>query len=99
MMHQVEIPDHVYRIAQRAAAKEGITPEEWIAATVSRAGTPVRTDEGPSERPLSEVLAGLIGVVDSRTEAHHEPRRTALGDIISEKFKKQGIGTRHGNSD
>src|SRR5688572_12010226 len=99
MTHQVELPDHVYQIAQQAAEREGITPEEWIAATLSRAGAPVPADEIPSERPLSEVLQGLVGVVDSSTDPHHERRRTAVGDIIAEKFRKQTIGRRrHGNS-
>lgn len=101
MTHQVELPEHVYQIARQAADKEGITPEEWIAATLSRAGTPVLANDAPEvgERPLSEVLAGLIGVVDSRVDPPRERRRTAVGDLIAEKFRKQGIGTHHGNSD
>src|SRR3954453_20633700 len=98
MTHRVELPDHVYQIAERAARREGITPDEWIAATVSRAGTPVAADEMPGERPLSEVLQGLVGVVDSKTDPRHEPRRTVVGDIIAEKFRKQGIGRRYGDA-
>lgn len=99
--HQVELPDEVYRIARRAAEQEGVTPEEWIAATVFRAGLPVPTTGGLASvaHTLSEALAGLIGVVDSRSEPVHQPRRTAVGDLIAEKFRKQGIGARHGNAD
>ena len=100
MTHQVELPDDVYQIAERAARQEGITPEEWISATVSRVGKPVPADEVPGKRPLSEVLHGLVGVVDSRADQRHEPRRTAVGDLIAEKFRKQGIGRqRNGDSD
>jgi hypothetical protein len=99
MTHRVELPDHVYQIAQQAAEKEGVTAEEWIVATVSRVGAPVLADDSSGERPLSEALAGFIGVIDSRTEPRHEPRRSAVGDVIAEKFRKQGIGPRHGNSD
>src|SRR5687768_2568509 len=98
MTHHVELPDHVYQIAEQAAAREGITPEGWIAATVSRVGVLV-PDKVPSEGPLSEVLQGLVGVVDSRTDPRHDPHRTAVGDLIAAKFTRQGVGPRHGNSD
>ena len=99
MTHHVELPDHVYHIAERAAAREGVTPEEWIAATVARAGVLIPVDKVPNERPLSEVLQGMVGVVDSRTDSRHEPYRTAVGDLIAAKFRRQGVGPWHGNTD
>lgn len=100
MTHHVPFPDSVYQIAERAAKREGLSPEEWIVATVSRAAAPVPADEVQGESPLSEVLQGLVGVVDSRTDPRPEPRRTAVGDLIAEKFRKQGVGPRHyGDSD
>lgn len=50
------------------------------------------------ERSLSESLAGFIGVVDSRNEPPVERRRSAVGELIAEKFRKQGVG-RHADVD
>ena len=92
MTHQVEIPDHVYQIAQRAAAREGITPAEWIAATVSRAGAPVPADENPGEeRPTRELLARYIGAFDSSRVTPDPQYRTEFGDIVAEKLRRQGL--------
>ncbi len=44
------------------------------------------------ERPLSELLEGLIGVIDSSEPTPpfpHKPR--AWGEAIEEKYRKQGL--------
>jgi hypothetical protein len=44
------------------------------------------------ERPLSELLEGLIGVIDSSQPSPPFPRkRSAYGEAIVEKFRKQGL--------
>jgi hypothetical protein len=44
------------------------------------------------ERPLSELLEGLIGVIDSSEDSPAFPRkRSAYGESITEKFRKQGL--------
>ena len=44
------------------------------------------------ERPLSELLEGLIGVIDSSEPSPASSRkRSAYGDAIIEKFRKQGL--------
>lgn len=94
MTHRVEIPEHVYQIAQRAAAKEGITPEAWIAATVSRAGT-ARTGEiidTQDRPPRRDVLARYIGSIDSSACRPENPGWcTEYGDIVAEKLRRQGL--------
>jgi hypothetical protein len=50
-------------------------------------------DELPiEERPLSELLEGLIGAIDSR-EPFTPPKRKrdAFGEAVVEKLKKQGL--------
>ncbi len=95
MTNQVELPDDVYRELTREAEEQKVTVAEWITARLSRAPGILDSDE----RPLSEALKGLVGVVDSRADPFYEPRRSTVGDLIAEKFAKQGIGTRHGDSD
>jgi hypothetical protein len=92
MTHHVELPDHVYQIAERAAAREGLSPEEWIVATVSRAGAPLPADDNTGEdRPNRETLARYIGAFDS-SQVTRDPRyRTEFGDIVAEKLRKQGL--------
>jgi hypothetical protein len=44
------------------------------------------------ERPLSEALEGLVGVIDSREPAPPFPqKKSEWGEIIVEKFRKQGL--------
>jgi hypothetical protein len=49
---------------------------------------------GPSieERPLSELLEGLVGAIDSR-EPYAPPKRKqdAFGEAVIEKLTKQGL--------
>ncbi len=45
-----------------------------------------------NERPLSELLEGLIGVVDSSAPTPPFPhKQRAWGEAIEEKFRKQGL--------
>lgn len=94
MTHQVELPDHVYRIIQQAAEKQGITPAEWIEATVSRVGTPVPADHQENaigERSLREVLNGLVGSFDSSQEQYGDRQVSPMAEMVADKLQKQGI--------
>lgn len=43
-------------------------------------------------KPSSEVLAELTGVIDSRATSPTLPRkRSAYGELVVEKFRKQGL--------
>lgn len=91
MTHHVELPDHVYRKLQEAAEKQGITPAEWIAATVSRARAPVAAHQENPERPLKEVLRGLVGKFDSSQEVFHDRSVSPIAEMVADKLQKQGI--------
>jgi hypothetical protein len=44
-----------------------------------------------AERPLSEALAGLIGVIDSSDPTQQGYAATPYTDALAEKFRKQGL--------
>jgi hypothetical protein len=90
-MANVELPDHIYRIIHDAAEKEGLTPAEWIAATASRVGAPVPTDEEPRELSLQEVLKGLVGSFDSSKENYKNRVMNPMTEMAASNLKKQGI--------
>lgn len=92
MRHQFELPDHIYEIAQDAAAREGMTPEEWIAATVSRAGIRTPVDATPvRDRVVSEVLTGAVGAFDSSQEDYGGRQVSPLAEMVADKLERQGI--------
>jgi len=46
------------------------------------------------ERPLAELLEGLVGVIDSSApdpDPSAQPRHTLFGQLLIEKFRKQGL--------
>jgi hypothetical protein len=90
MTHHVPFPDDVYQIAEREAKRRGISPEEWIVATVSRAGNPASADE-TEDRPNRAALSRYIGAFDSLRVAPDPRYRTEFGDIVAEKLRKQGL--------
>jgi hypothetical protein len=57
-------------------------------------GEPLLAHEGESsteERPLSLLLDGLIGVIDSSEGGTFPLERSAYGEVLVEKFRKQGL--------
>ena len=88
MAYQLELCDEVYQKLSEAAKEQGITPEEFIAANVSHVGRPVRANE--SQTAL-EALAPYIGAIDSSKERPDPRYRSEFGDLIDEKFTKQGL--------
>jgi hypothetical protein len=53
-----------------------------------------KTDAQPEmeERPLTELLEGLIGLVDSSVpDPASPPHHTEFGRLLTEKFRKQGF--------
>lgn len=83
MSQKLELPDKIYEALNAAADRDGLTAAEWLALQLRLS---VETSE---ERPLSELLTGLIGVVDS-TKAH-ESSPTPFSTALAEKFRKQGL--------
>jgi hypothetical protein len=90
MERKLDLPENVYDALVRAAAENGQTPEEWIAARV-----PPEPDNGASgdnEGPsLLERMDGYIGVIDSREEPYPHRPPTAFGEGVAAKLTKQGI--------
>jgi hypothetical protein len=83
MSQILELPDKVYEALTAAARKDGLTAAEWLEIQLRASAASV------DERPLSELLAGVIGVVDS-TEAQNTSG-TSFSTALAEKFRKQGL--------
>ena len=88
MARVIELSEDAYQTLRRVAEQQGVTPSEWVASTVSRAGTNVLSDHTES---AEEALAPFIGAVDSGEHRSDERYRSGFGDILDEKFAKQGI--------
>jgi hypothetical protein len=93
MTHTVELPEHIYELARKAAETRGMTPEEWIAATLSQATEKVAPggDEPAAERQVSEVLRGLVGSFDSSKGVYEDRSINPMAEILADKLERQGI--------
>ncbi len=85
MSQKLELPDKIFEALNIVASRDGLTAAEWLAIQL---GVSPGSNE---ERPLSELLAGLIGVVDSTKT--NDPRPTPFSTALAEKFRKQGLRT------
>jgi hypothetical protein len=81
----IELPDELYKDLERAARERGLSPADWIAAALPGGSGSIE------ERPLSELLQGLIAAVDSTTEPRIGNGRTAFGELIARKLERQGL--------
>jgi hypothetical protein len=85
MSRIVELPDELYRDLERVAQERGLTSADWIATTLpGRSGA-------IDQQPLSELLQGLIGAVNSTKERRSSQARTPFGELIARKFKREGL--------
>ena len=85
MSRTIELPDEVYKDLEKVARERGLSPADWIAATLPVGSGSIE------ERPLSELLYGLIAAVDSTKEPQSGKPRTPFGDLIARKFERQGL--------
>lgn len=85
MSKAIELPDRVYRDLERAARERGITPADWIAASL-----PGRCASG-EEHSLALLLEGLIGAIDSTGEPRRGGTPSAFGDMVARKLERQGL--------
>jgi hypothetical protein len=85
MSRTIELPDELYQVLEKAARERGLTPADWIAATLPSNSASIE------ERPLGELLQGLIAAVDSTTEPRTGGARTPFGELIARKFERQGL--------
>jgi hypothetical protein len=80
----IELPDQLYRDLERVARERGLTPADWIATTLGGSGA-------IGQQPLSELLQGLIGAVDSTKEQRSSQAGTPFGELLARKFERQGL--------
>jgi len=85
MSRTLELPDELYRDLERVARERGLTPADWIASTLPGGSGSI------DQEPLSDLLQGLIGIVDSATEPRSDRARTSYGERIARKFERQGL--------
>jgi hypothetical protein len=85
MSRTIELPDELYRDLERVARERGLTPADWIATTIPGGSGSIE------QQPLSELLQGLIGAVDSTREPRSSQARTPFGELIARKFERQGL--------
>lgn len=85
MSRELHLADETFERLTAIAAEKGLTPEEWITTKVREERRRLN-----DERPLSEVLEGHIGVLDSGARGMPYTR-DAFSRIIAEKFGVQGI--------
>jgi hypothetical protein len=83
MSQTLDLPDEIYEALAVAARKDGLTAAEWLAIQLHVSGESIQA------QPLSELLNGLIGVVDS-TETR-DTCTTPFSAVLAEKFRKQGL--------
>jgi hypothetical protein len=83
MSQMIEIPDDVFDDLAATAEAVGMTPAAWIASQVGR--------RRYSERPLSELLEGLVGVIDSSEPLSTPKKPDPYAELLFEKFAKQGL--------
>lgn len=88
MAHAVELSDEAFQKLKRAAEREGVTPAEWLEATISR-----ESASNPPARPknVAAAFAPYVISVDSSKQTPHPKYRSPFGDIVDEKLAKQGF--------
>lgn len=66
--HQIALPKQTYQTLLAVAQQQGVTPADWIASQLSLAV--------PKEQPLTELIADLIGSIDSQAEPRSQANNT-----------------------
>lgn len=81
--YQITLPETVYYTLLTVAQQQGMTPADWIAVHLPLAS--------PAEPPLPNLLADLLGAIDSQAEPHHPFPPTPFGEGIAAKLARQGL--------
>ncbi|HEY9646814.1 MAG TPA: hypothetical protein V6C88_10610 [Chroococcidiopsis sp.] len=81
--YQITLPEAVYHKLLSTAQQQGITPAAWIAIHLPLAP--------PVEQPLPDLLADLVGAIDSQAEPIHPFQKTPFGEGIAAKLAQQGL--------
>lgn len=80
-------------IQERIESGEYPNASELVDVAVHRLLDRSPNPKPANSRPLSEVLSGLVGAFDSTQETPDERHRSEYGDILDEKYRRQGIKT------
>lgn len=83
---QISLPADVYQGLIAAAATEGVTPKDWIAAHL-----PPRSAAPSQQQSLYDVLADIAGSIGADEEPHEQDIKAAVNEAITAKLAKQGI--------
>lgn len=83
---QLTLPDDVYQNLLTAAAMEGVTPVDWIAAHV-----PHLPAASIQQQSLYDLLADLAGGIGADDQPSQQSIKTVVGEAIAAKLAKQGI--------
>lgn len=79
----------IIRALQEKADARGLTLDSLLRPLVEEE---VNGQQEMNERPLAELLEGLIGVVDSSApDPSSPPHHTQFGQLLTEEFRKQGL--------
>ena len=81
--YKFTLPEQIYRLLLAVDQEKGVSPANWIASQLPPSGT--------NPHPLSDLLTGLIGTIDSKAEPRHSFKKTAFGEGLAAKLAKQGI--------
>lgn len=80
---QLSLPEDVYQGLLAAAAMEGATPAGWIATHLPASAK--------QQEFSPELVADLIGSIDSRQQSCHSYEKTPFGEFVIAKMAKQGV--------
>lgn len=81
--YTINLNKEIYQTLLEVCQKQGLTPENWIAAQLSQ--------KQAEAEPLSEKIGDLIGAIDSQAEPHHQFNQTQFGEQVATKLAQQGI--------
>ena len=88
--HTIILPEETYKVLLEVATEQGLTPENWIAAKLSRERVLGNATPTP-ETLLSELTADLIGAIDSQAVAMKSETRLSMQEIarlpVAERHK------------
>ena len=89
-MIAVEITDELERRLRLTAEASGLSPEQYAKQLLELALAPPQPDEGGG-KCAAELLTDYVGAFDSGKVVSDPRYRSAYGDVLDEKFSRQGI--------
>lgn len=96
MTVQIEVREETATRLQAIADALQLSLDDYLARIAALVPIHPANEEqkAQEERPLAELLDGLVGVIDSSVpdpDPSAQPRHTLFGQLLVEKFRKQGL--------